>query len=298
MAIRKNVRSLTVAEKQEFVNACLALKDGGKPGNKWDELVVVHAQMSNVFTPNGSNRTQPHGGPAFFAWHRYHLSLFEKALQAVSGNKSLGVPYWDWTDDASNPFNSPIFANDFMGGNGDTSDGSYVVRTGPFRYGNWTIVNESGNPVIYWNNRFNGALKRNFGAAITGFPTLDQLNNAVWIRNYDSPTYDQNSSNSARNAIEGFANGPQLHNRIHRWIGETMRNSTAPNDPIFYLHHSMIDRCWARWQSGNGSDTYITNPNQVPYRHGLDDPMLPWGNVTPRQMLYYGNLDYSYDRLR
>lgn len=295
MAIRKNIRSLTTTEKADFINACLALKDNNKAGNKWNEFVLIHSQTSTIFTPSNSSRTQPHGGPAFLAWHRYHLHLLELALQEVSGNSNIGVPYWDWTQDTTNPFNSPLWSDDLMGGNGDTSDGSYVVKTGPFGFSQWTIINEAGNPVTYPDNRFTGGLKRRFGNDISSLPTINEVNNAVWIRNYDSSPYSNTSTNSARNAIEGFIN-TQLHNRVHRWVGQTMRTSGAPNDPLFYLHHSMIDRMWCRWQSGNGLTAYAPNSGG-PFRHNLNDPMLPW-DITPNQMLNYNNLGYSYDSLR
>lgn len=38
----------------------------------------------------------PHGIPYFLAWHRGYLYYFEQQLRAVSGNKSLVLPYWDY----------------------------------------------------------------------------------------------------------------------------------------------------------------------------------------------------------
>lgn len=39
------------------------------------------------------------------------------------------------------------------------------------------------------------------------------------------------------------------HNTVHDNIGIDMGAlTTAANDPIFYLHHGMVDKLWARWQ--------------------------------------------------
>lgn len=38
----------------------------------------------------------PHGIAYFLAWHRGYLYYFEQQLQAVSGNPSLTLPYWDY----------------------------------------------------------------------------------------------------------------------------------------------------------------------------------------------------------
>jgi tyrosinase len=38
----------------------------------------------------------PHTQPYFLAWHRGYLYYFEQQLRAVSGNKNLVLPYWDY----------------------------------------------------------------------------------------------------------------------------------------------------------------------------------------------------------
>jgi hypothetical protein len=39
-----------------------------------------------------------------------------------------------------------------------------------------------------------------------------------------------------------------VHNGTHRAVGGTMGTSTSPADPVFWLHHAFIDKCWADWQ--------------------------------------------------
>jgi hypothetical protein len=39
-----------------------------------------------------------HGTPAFLTWHRMFLYFFERVLQGAAGDKSLRLPYWDYTD--------------------------------------------------------------------------------------------------------------------------------------------------------------------------------------------------------
>ena len=90
MVIRKNVKDLSPAEKQEYVQAVLALKANGT----YDQFVLSHANaiMSEI-----------HRCPAFLTWHRRFLLEFEQALQAVSGNPNLAIPYWNWAEDAARP---------------------------------------------------------------------------------------------------------------------------------------------------------------------------------------------------
>ena len=105
MAIRKNVNSLTTAEKAELVAAIKAVKASGK----YNQYVLRHAQAPH---------TRIHRGPAFLPWHRQFLVEYEKDLQQAAGNPNLGLPYWDWAADSAlpNPGSGAVWANDLMGG--------------------------------------------------------------------------------------------------------------------------------------------------------------------------------------
>ena len=47
------------------------------------------------------------------------------------------------------------------------------------------------------------------------------------------------------------------HNLAHGYIGGDMNDlQRAPNDPIFWLHHANIDRCWALWRRRNPDEVY------------------------------------------
>jgi hypothetical protein len=41
-----------------------------------------------------------HGTMSFLTWHRMFLYFFERVLQGAAGDKSLRLPYWDYTDPA------------------------------------------------------------------------------------------------------------------------------------------------------------------------------------------------------
>ncbi|KAM0228723.1 hypothetical protein ACHAP5_011861 [Fusarium lateritium] len=57
---------------------------------------------------------------------------------------------------------------------------------------------------------------------------------------------DVKNYNEYRKALEG---GP--HGAIHSALGGDMVPNTSPNDPIFFLHHTKIDRLWWLWQEQN-----------------------------------------------
>lgn len=46
------------------------------------------------------------------------------------------------------------------------------------------------------------------------------------------------------------------HNIVHYCIGGTdgdMQTYHSPNDPLFFLHHSFIDKLWNKWQTKNSN---------------------------------------------
>ena len=65
-----------------------------------------------------------------------------------------------------------------------------------------------------------------------------------------------------------------LHNRVHVWVGGHMGLIPfAAFDPIFWAHHTMIDRLWRLWQLRHGNST-------IPA--GLLDDALPPFRMTVR----------------
>ncbi len=256
MAIRKDANTLTSAERAEFVAAIRALKTEGI----YDQFVLRHANaiMSAI-----------HRAPAFLPWHRRFIFDLELELQRVSGNPNLGIPYWNWPSGGAN---ASMWNDDFLGGNGDAGG---VVRTGPFRVGQWTVVNSSGLPA--------GPLTRAFGQ--NGLPTLPiqaEIDQVMAVTPYDVSPWNINSNPSFRNQIEGWV-GPNLHNRGHVWVGGSMLPMTSPNDPVFFMHHCMVDKIWHEWQIRFPNQGY--HPETAgPFGQNLTDPMdsTPSGQIGPR----------------
>jgi len=239
----------------------------------------------------------------------------ENDLQGI--DPSITIPYWDWTEDAAmeHPESSPIWKEDFMGGNGVEEEG-WRVGTGQFPYekGNWPIPIEHDGP----------ALTRRFGSwpRIATLPTREDLGLAMSETFYDTPPYSVSPFTIGfRNRIEGWVtqrgdsrvktSGSQLHNRVHLWVGGTWKEDgedkvgsmvlmTSPNDPVFFLHHCFIDKVWADWQAGQ----QLTNPEAYPHYapeeegppgHNLNDQLQPWERRI-LQVLDISKLGYEYER--
>jgi tyrosinase len=265
---RKNQSTLTSLEKSRFVAALLTLKAGGG----YDQFVMDHmGAMADA-----------HRGPAFLPWHRQYLLRLEEALRAI--DSSVTLPYWDWTVDNSPA--SSIWDPSFMGGDGRPSDG--WVTTGPFAHssGNWNLVHDGP------------ALRRRFGLSVPTLPASNDLISALAQTVYDVSPYNTSSSSGFRNHLEGWISGPQLHNRVHVWVGGSMGPMSSPNDPVFFLHHCFVDKCWADWQTMHPGATYLPVSGAAP-GHNLGDNMQPWAGrgdmVTPASVLDHHALGYAYD---
>jgi len=254
MPTRKNVNTLSASEKLEFVSAMQSLKGSGK----YDEFVLSHANAN---------------------------------MSAI--HPDFALPYWNWAEDftLSDPMNGPVWQDDFLGGNGDINDEN-IVKTGPFSFGNWQIINNAGNNA--------GPLRRNFGVGVTTLPSQNDINACLSETIYDNPPWDI-SSQGFRNRLEGWLSSrgeAELHNRGHVWVGGSMLGTTSPNDPIFFLHHCFVDLIWAEWQANSSSNSYVPITGG-PAGQNLNDLMWPTPNSTTRiaDTLDIFSMGYDYDIL-
>lgn len=83
-------------------------------------------------------------------------------------------------------------------------------------------------------------------------------------------------------------------------VGDTVGNmvlNASPNDPLFWNHHSNVDRLWAIWEERHGKNYVPVSGG--PMGHNLNDMMWPYMNfgihVTPKDMLDTRTLGYIYE---
>ncbi len=300
MDIRKNIYSLSAKELNAFRDALNKLKTDGT----YDPFIVQHhvAMMRLVLmtgeTQTTTARGSAHSGPAFGPWHRWYLRDLELALQSVSPGVTL--PYWDWAADAASgsPQSADLWTDDFVGGDGDPANNN-VVPDGPFTSWIAVIRNTAGALVP---RGFPG-LVRELGIRVSSLPVAAQVTDTLTEGKYDETPWDRLSNPSFRNRLEGWLRrpaetGPQMHNRVHVWVGGDMYPSTSPNDPVFWLHHANVDRLWAKWQADNPTQGYLP-ASSGPTGHNLNEPMIDLSapGITPASVLDYKAMGYDYDTL-
>jgi tyrosinase len=102
---------------------------------------------------------------------------------------------------------------------------------------------------------------------------LDAASTLFLARNRNSMSGSNSVTTSALDPIFSDSNfftfGQQLegtpHNNVHTFIGRTMGSGGSALDPLFWMHHCMVDYCWAKWniELGNNNTNNSTWVNHV-----------------------------------
>jgi tyrosinase len=304
MDIRKSAVHLSTEERDRFLEALIRLKHRPAPSgvaglSRYDQFVALHGAVFAVLAPGlppGETVNFGHWNIGFCAWHRQYVREFEKALQAeVAG---VTVPYWDWTDHVGAV--DTLFTGEFLGSLRVGAPGPMIdsVLRNPVPTADrpaWWPAQADGfliHPLL--EDGFGSVLAR--GSAGIGWPPtgaqIAALERLVIAQPDVHPFWFFWAI-----LEEGHPQIPRTHNTGHNFIGGHMSQGFSPNDPIFWLHHSNVDRLWANWQARRLGDVpastrqdhyppadQVVSPfdgRPIPPGHGLNDTMWPWVGDEP-----------------
>jgi hypothetical protein len=157
---------------------------------------------------------EAHYTPHFLPWHRVFTWLMETEMR--NRTPGITIPYWNWEFDAKNPQQSPIFNEFYLG-----------TKVGPSGDCNWR--------VRYPKNH---CLVRDY-RVIHGFYSEKTLDKIVYNKKFSFAQF-----------AKRFEVGP--HGIVHTELNGDMTDMMSPNDPIFWLHHSQVERRFLEWQNYRG----------------------------------------------
>lgn len=251
----------------------------GKPYAVWDGVESEGSDQSGYCL---------HSSNLFLSWHRPYIALWEQILQGIileianewtgpekesliEAANAFRFPFWDWAvlppDGETNvpPFftqptidlklpngtttiDNPLYSYKFSPLDTqamyDSGDRQFSVYSETKRYPTDTTANAQSQENGVINNMNN---------------LRPQLRDALYdlFTNYDNYTV---FSNMASYHPDQYQSIETVHGWVHNYVGGKNGHMLAVPfsafDPLFMLHHTNIDRCFAIWQALH-PDSYV-----------------------------------------
>ncbi|KAJ8122309.1 hypothetical protein ONZ43_g1464 [Nemania bipapillata] len=284
-AVRREWSDLSETQRQEYVAAIKCLmklppkSDKNRfPGalNRYDDFVAFHM----------THAMQLHDNMHLFGAHKYYVYLFEQALRNECGYTGY-QPYMNYDRYSKDPWNSPLLNGNAssLGGNGKL-DPAYKGVNQPGRTPN--IIASGGGGGCVTEGPFSELVAYFPALLTTLLFSLGPTSMATGVNLPKNPRPDGTGSNPRclrrdvnRNAVMGatadraynlltkndnmdsFYNEllgtPPPKNDPYPWGIHTAGHyvaavdpggdaMTSPGDPLFYFHHTSLDRLWWIWQ--------------------------------------------------
>jgi len=241
----------------DAVSAMHGLPDSD--GRNWINQAKVHADFCK------------HSQLSFLHWHRHYINFFEAICGEMIGDPDFALPYWNWSK-RSGVIPAPFY---------DVPELNVEHWNDPGVYDG-----QSWGPIDTVGRR--GLAK---GRGLLNDPVRGGSFTSAKIESIKgSPNADL-----FRSSLEGSP-----HNDGHVVSGATATGKTghigdglSPLDPIFWLHHCMVDRVWAEWQR-----THTTPDPGESYDTDFVDRK---GNAAPVKSggaMMIAPLGYTYDVLQ
>ncbi|KEZ46437.1 Tyrosinase [Scedosporium apiospermum] len=235
-----------------------------------------------------------HSSILFLTWHRPYLALFEQALYAaaqgiaarypenvrsryVEAAKQLRLPFFDWAARVREPapsfpdsiaksriaivdidgrrktIENPLYSFNIGQVQPDRGDltGRWATRLQTLRHPD--SRNNSHNEVIEQElDNESASLRQELSLLLLSFTDYDDFSNSTWR---------QGSRVRATTSLESVHD--DIHGRTGGSGGHMGALDVSAMDPVFWLHHSNVDRIWAMWQDLNQDE--FMSPRPAPF---------------------------------
>ncbi|KAL5576783.1 hypothetical protein UlMin_018482 [Ulmus minor] len=226
---------------------------------------------------------QVHNSWLFFPFHRYYLYFYEKILGKLIGDPTFALPFWNWDSPPgmqlpafyANP-SSPLYDN---------------LRDAKHQPPNLLDLDYNGeDETTSRRDQLSVNLKIMYRQMVS-----NGKNSQLFL---GSPYRAGDEADPGFGSLENIPHGP-----VHRWTGdrnqpngENMGNFySAARDPIFFSHHSNVDRMWSIWKTLGGKRRDFTDPDWLNAGFLFYDENAQLVRVRVRDCLDSRNLGYVYE---
>ncbi|KAF5875638.1 putative tyrosinase protein [Botrytis fragariae] len=267
----------------------------------WYQIAGIHGRPYLPYdgvqaSPGDENNGYcTHVSILFPTWHRPYLALYEQVLHSVvvfiaaqfpagaernrytAAAANFRIPYWDWAvvpptgesvlpPSVSTPtvtvngpagvqtISNPLFSYHFNPLDpSELPDAPFSQFPQTLRYPTSNDASATSQNSLVAKQLDNSAasFRNRLYNLFTNYHDYSTFSNEAWITASSPGDFD---------SIES------LHDQIHGLAGSGGHMSYidySSFDPLFFLHHTMIDRCFAIWQTLN-PDSYVT-PREASY---------------------------------
>ncbi|KAF3915762.1 Tyrosinase [Dactylellina cionopaga] len=239
----------------------------GRPYKAWNGVMAQGNPNSGYCT---------HADVLFPSWHRPYLALYEQILwehartivnefpeprrsayQAVL--PTLRIPYWDWASDAR----MPAQVGDMQTIQVETPRGQQNIANPLYSYRFTSLSEIPDQPFNRMQETVRFPSQLSNGQYISQPQAVNQalqriggnLRNRVYTLLTAYKEYNSVASKAARPGNNGQLDSIEgVHDTIHGTVGSGGHMGwvdVSAFDPIFFLHHTNIDRLFAIWQGIN-----------------------------------------------
>ncbi|KAH6853853.1 hypothetical protein B0I37DRAFT_440944 [Chaetomium sp. MPI-CAGE-AT-0009] len=248
---------------------------------------MPHQSWGGVEPITGNENTGycAHSSVLFPTWHRPYMALYEQALHELiqmiatfwpdderqryeSAARRFRLPYWDWAAtppsgesvlpmsigghpyiDVNGPNGFQRIANPLFSYNFKPLDRT-VFTSGPWNVWTRTLRSPSSSGPDAQSNNSLVAMNLDQNRA-----SIAQRLYALFSSNDNYTTFSNNAAGGSAESVES------LHDTIHSLVGGFGHSQPATQpghmgyiqwsafDPVFFLHHCMVDRILALWQA-------------------------------------------------
>jgi hypothetical protein len=205
----------------------------------WSYQAAIHGTFATAAPGVRWNECQ-HQSWYFLSWHRMYVYYFERIVRAAvvsaGGPADFAIPYWNY-------------------------DQPFPRNTLPQPFREPTLPNGSPNPLFLPPPRRSDTIANGFQLS----PLVTSSSAAMAMTNFTGPPgagFGGGVQPPAQfgGSVGGLEQTP--HNAIHVQVGGLNRDPCqggfmghpfcAALDPIFWLHHTNVDRLWNQWLALGG----------------------------------------------
>lgn len=242
---------------------------------KYNQMCPSYSEPSQLKTAwdNCTHTRDPLEEVHFLTWHRLYIWHMEKIIRKLSGKKDFALPYWGYTDTLNVETNrkmNELFTNPktalFESARLDSLNNGYPISS------------EEAVRALSTINLFDHTTYRSFSVAI---------DNGIHGAMHDYIGGGEDTTKTYYNKILQA----ETPTGLMGWV------PTAGFDPIFFVHHSNIDRLWAQWtNSHNGQNLSLEELKQYDWSYTFFDENGKEVKYTAEDVfdIIY-DLDYDFD---